>query len=76
VRRECTGRPLITGERHLPKAPGEYERHYNQHRPHRSRDRQPRQPSPPAVAAATLGKVRLKREEVLSGLINEYQRGA
>ena len=50
-------------ERHLPKVPGEYERHCNQRRPHRSRDRQPPQP---AVAAATLDRVRLKREEVLS----------
>ena len=75
VRRECTDRLLITGERHLPKALGEYERHYNQHRPHRSRDRQPPQPSPPAVAA-TLDGVWLKREEVRNGLINEYKQAA
>jgi putative transposase len=76
VRRECTDRLLITGERHLLKALSEYERHYNQHRPHRARDRQPPQPWPPAVAAATLDRVRLKREEVLNGLIHEYKRAA
>ena len=77
MRRECTGRLLITGERHLPRVLGEYARHYNQHRLHRSRGRQPPQPpqpSPPAVAAAALGRVRLKREEVLGGLIYEYKR--
>jgi hypothetical protein len=39
-------------------------------------DRQPPQPWPPAVAAATLDRVRLKREEVLNGLIHEYKRAA
>ena len=73
VRRECLDRLLMTGEGHFPKVLGEYERNYNQHRPHRSRDRQPPQP---AVAAAKLDRVRLKRKEVLNGLINEYRRAA
>jgi putative transposase len=76
VRRECLDRLLMTGEGHFPKVLGEYERHYNQHRPHRSRDRQPPQPPQPAVAAAKLDRARLKREEVPNGLINEYRRAA
>ena len=75
VRRECLDWLLMTGEGHFPKVLGEYERHYNQHH-HRSRDRQPPQSPQPAVAAAKLDRVRLKREEVPNGLINEYRRAA
>jgi transposase InsO family protein len=72
VRPECTDRLLIYSERHLRRA--EYERHYNQHRPHRARDRRP--PRPAATIAQTdLDGTRLRRGEVLDGLINEY-RGA
>ena len=46
VRRECTDRILITGERHLATVLTEYTHHYNEHRPHRSlRQRPPRPPS-------------------------------
>ena len=79
VRRECLDRLLMTGEGHFPNVLGENERRYNHYRPHRSRDRQPPQPPQPpqpAVAAARLDRVRLKREEVLNGLINEYRRAA
>jgi putative transposase len=36
VRRECTGRMLIVGERHLATVLSEYAAHYSGHRPHRS----------------------------------------
>jgi hypothetical protein len=38
VRRECTDRLLVVGERHLAAALAEYAHRYNQHRPHRSLD--------------------------------------
>jgi hypothetical protein len=75
VRRECTDRLLIYSERPLRRVLAEYERHYNQHRPHRARGRRPPQPTW-AAAPTDLDKARLRREEVLGGLINEYRRAA
>jgi putative transposase len=75
VRRECTDRLLIYNERHLRRVLAEYEKHYNHHRPHRARDRRPPQPSSTS-ALADRDKARLRREEVLSGLINEYRPAA
>jgi putative transposase len=75
VRRECTDRLLIYSERHLRRVLAEYERHYNQHRPHRARDRRPPQPTW-AAAPTDLDIARLRREEVLDGLINEYRSAA
>jgi hypothetical protein len=80
VRRECTDRLLIYGERHLRSVLAEYERHYHRHRPHRARDQRPPQPPPqpppPATAPADLTQVRLKRHGVVDGLINQYERTA
>jgi transposase InsO family protein len=75
VRRECTDRLLIYSERHLRRVLAEYERHYNHHRPHRARDRRPPQPIS-TVAPADLDIARLRRGEVLGGLINEYRSAA
>jgi hypothetical protein len=76
VRRECTDRLLIYGERHLRRVLAEYERHYNRHRPHRARDQRPPQPPPPVTAPADLAQVRLKRHGVVDGMINQYKSAA
>ncbi|WP_244219218.1 integrase core domain-containing protein [Micromonospora arida] len=56
VRRECTDRMFIVGERHLAAVLSEYVAHYNGHRPHRSLDQQP--PSrPPEVVDLTTARV-------------------
>jgi putative transposase len=75
VRRECTDRLLIYGERHLRKVLAQYERHYNQHRPHRARDRRPPQP-PPVTVLVEPGRALLTRREVVDNLINEYRSAA
>src|SRR6266498_2322602 len=57
VRRECTDRMLIAGERHLTAVLSEYTAHYNGHRPHRSLSQQP--PNRPAhVIGPSTGQVR------------------
>ena len=75
VRRECTDRLLICGQRYLRRVLAEYERHYNQHSPHRARDRRPPQP-PPVTALAALDQARLTRREVVDNLINDYRSAA
>ena len=66
VRRECTDRMLIVGERHLTTVLTEYARHYNEHRPHRSLGQQP--PDPPSQVA-DLTAARVRRHPILGGLI-------
>src|SRR6266566_3002043 len=73
ARTEVTDRMLIFGERHLRKVLAEYARHYNGRRPHRSRQLQPPRPDHPA---ADHSQERIKRQPVLGGLINEYERAA
>jgi putative transposase len=73
VRRECTDRMLIVGERHLAAVLSEYTAHYNGHRPHRSLNQRPPK-RPVDVVEATSGRVR--RRPILGGLINEYSQAA
>jgi len=73
VRRECTDRILVAGERHLAAALASYTAHYNEHRPHRSLGQRP--PAPCSdVTGLTATKV--KRRSILDGLINEYSQVA
>jgi putative transposase len=73
VRRECTDRMLIIGERHLATVLTQYTRHYNEHRPHRSLGQRP--PDPPSDVA-DFATARLRRRQILGGLINEYSQAA
>jgi len=73
VRRECTDRMLITGERHLHVVLNEYIRHYDDHRPHRTLGQQP--PNPPAQSVH-VDAARVERRPILGGLINEYAQAA
>jgi putative transposase len=73
VRRECTDRMLIVGERQLATVLAEYTRHYNDHRPHRSLGQRPPNPPPHVVDLVT---ARVHRRPILGGLINEYSQAA
>ena len=73
ARTELTDRMLILGERHLRAVLAEYVRHYNGRRPHRSRGLRPPRPT---HAVADLSSHRIKQQQVLGGLINEYERAA
>jgi transposase InsO family protein len=71
ARTELTDRMLILSERHLHTVLAEYVRHYNGRRPHRSRQLRPPRPTHPV---ANLASQRIKRQRMLGGLINEYER--
>jgi putative transposase len=70
ARRECLDQMLVTGERHLRLALGEYADHYNTHRPHRTLHQNPPtgRPDPPAAGTG----IRVLRRDRLGGLIHEY----
>ena len=74
VRRECLDRILILGRSHLDQVLAEYIAHYNEHRPHRALDQ--RAPARLGLVPASVhdpDPKRLRRTEVLGGLIHEYR---
>jgi putative transposase len=73
LRRECLDYLLIYGEQHLRRILTEYSRHYNGHRPHQSREQRPPLHEPGQAVDMT---ARIKRRQVVRGLINEYRRAA
>lgn len=75
LRRECLDRTLIFGRRHLESVLQSYIAHYNGHRPHRTLDMNPPAPRSASVTFdASPGSV--IRQDVLGGLIHEYERVA
>jgi putative transposase len=74
VRAECTDQMLIAGPRHLRTVLDEYVAHYNQHRPHRARNLRPPAAGDTATAPVTgLTAARIRRRNILGGLIHEYE---
>ncbi|MGO9836630.1 MAG: integrase core domain-containing protein [Polyangiaceae bacterium] len=74
VRRECLDRFLIFGRPHLEQVLTEYLAHYNEHRPHRALDQQaPLNLGDPSNSIDEPDPMRLRRSEVLGGLIHEYR---
>ena len=74
ARRECLDRLLIFGRRHLKQVLAEYVAHYNGHRPHRGL--QQHSPSTAGVAPDPIAEpdpMRLRRKEILGGVIHEYR---
>jgi putative transposase len=70
LRADCLDRILILGSRHLGHVLRVYRRHYNEHGPHRALDLIP----PDGRDAIPLdGTNRLRRRDLLGGLIHEYE---
>jgi len=76
VRRECLDRLLIVNRRHLERVLPVYIRHYNEHRPHRSLQQRPPSQAPPPGAKTVVALDRVRRGDVLGGLIHEYKAAA
>ena len=72
VRRECLDRMLTLSRPHLQATLSAYTEHYNGHRPHRALDMQPPVPRQPLCAVGK-GPPEVVRQDVLGGLIHEYQ---
>jgi hypothetical protein len=76
VRRDCLDRILIVNRRHLERVLPIYIRHYNEHRPHRSLQQRPPIPKPSPRSQTVVAIDRVRRRNVLGGLIHEYKAAA
>jgi len=75
IRREVTDRMLLLGRRHTLWVMRRFERHYNEGRPHRGLELRP--PAQVANGArlpdASAPVPKIRRKDVLGGLIHEYE---
>jgi putative transposase len=76
VRRECLDQLLIVGREQLVRVLRTYVEHYNRRRPHRSLAHATPVPSERAEARSAPNLGRLRRRDVLGGLIHEYEYAA
>jgi putative transposase len=80
VRRECLDRLLIVSRSHLRHVLATYTSHYNEHRPHRSLRQRPPLSKPPPLDEEAIGDAidldRVRRRDLLGGLIHEYELAA
>ena len=73
LRRELLDRMLIINEHHLRRVLAEYLTHYNTARPHRALGQLPPAQAPTQPPAIDLAEHRIRRKQVLGGLVSEYQ---
>jgi putative transposase len=78
ARRECLDRLLIFNRRQLERVLRVYVRHYNERRPHRALDLQAPDPRtiPPPRGQPTGSATAIRRQDLLGGLIHEYEPAA
>ncbi len=70
-RRELLDRTLIWNQAHLLRVLRDYEAHHNEHRPHRSLSQAaPLTPLPEAIG--DLDEFRIRRRDLIGGVIHEY----
>jgi transposase InsO family protein len=74
IRRELLDRTLIINQRHAAAVLGEYQHHYNSHRPHRTLGQAA--PLRPLPRQATSETITVRRRDRLGGLLHEYQQVA
>ena len=73
LRRELLDRVLIVNEHHLRRVLTEYPRHYNAARPHRALGQLAPAQAGTRTPEINLAEHRVRRKQVLGGLIHEYQ---
>ncbi len=76
VRSECLDWLLIVSRGHLEQVLRIYVQHYNQHRPHRALGLEPPNPSAGPTRVGDPRRARVRRRDLLGGLVHEYQRAA
>jgi len=76
VRAECLDWLLIAGRAHLEQILRVYAEHYNAHRPHRALRLEPPLHQAGLTAAGEDQPARVRRRDLLGGLIHEYRRAA
>jgi putative transposase len=74
VRRELLDRTLIVNQQHAATVLGEYQHHYNAHRPHRALGQAA--PLRPLPQRTTSEAITVRRRNRLGGLLHEYQQVA
>ncbi|MEV4670824.1 hypothetical protein AB0K34_04145 [Actinomadura sp. NPDC049382] len=77
-RHELLDRTPMWNQRHLLHALREFEAFYNEHRPHRGiANVRPQQPLPsPIVEPADVAHMKVRRNQRLGGILNEYRHAA
>jgi putative transposase len=76
VRSECLDWLLIVGCGHLEQVLRIYVRRYNEHRPHRALGLKPPNPHAAPARVGDPRRARVRRRDLLDGLVHEYQRAA
>jgi transposase InsO family protein len=76
VRAECLDWLLIVSRGHLEQVLRRYVEHYNRHRPHRALGLEPPDPSAGLILVGETRRGRVRRRDLLGGLLHEYRRAA
>jgi putative transposase len=76
VRAECLDWLLVVGRGHLEQVLRIYVEHYNRRRPHRALGLDPPGPSAGLTLVGEARRARVRRRDLLGGLLHEYRRAA